>query len=241
MKKIALGIFILIMLAPASLVRAGEDFKRNLLLAEGSAEVSAENDSGMIWATVVTENKSLERAGSENAARTKKVMAAVQGLKIKNLKLETTRFQVSPVREHSGRVRDIIGYRVSNSVQVTLEGVAAEKLALQVSELIGAALESGANSIGNVRFYLKNKDEVEKQALSQATKKAMAQAKVMAQAAGVKLKRIARLSSQPQHVPQARGAFRGAGLELKAAAMAPPVEVGESTVRAQVSVAYEIE
>ncbi len=214
---------------------------QRLLLADGNAEMSAENDSVRLWMTVSTEHQSLDQAGSENTAKTKRVISALKALRIKEMKLKTARFQVMPQREREGRSRKIIGYEVRNTVQVTMEEVSAKIMAARVSKMIENGLENGVNSIANLSFYIKSIDELEKQALAQATQKAMAKAKVLAQAAKVKLLRIAKVSTQPGGHPRARAAFRGGEMAVNAAALAPPIEVGESKVTVNVSVAYEIE
>jgi len=57
----------------------------------------------------------------------------------------------------------------------------------------------------------------------------------------VKLKRIASLSTHPIHMPPRPYMFRAADMKAEAAAGAPPIEIGESQIRVQVSVAYEME
>ncbi len=215
--------------------------EKRLLLSEGTAEISAENDSVRLWMTVSTEHKSLDQAGSENAAKTKRVISALKTLRIKEMKLKTASFRVTPQREREGRSRKIIGYEVRNTVQVTMEEVSAKKMAARVSKMIETGLENGVNSIANLSFYIKSIDELEKKALAQAVHKALAKAEVLAQAAKVKLLSIAKISTQPGGHPRARAAFRGAEMAVNTAALAPPIEVGESKVRVNVSVEYEIE
>jgi len=67
---------------------------------------------------------------------------------------------------------------------LTLEGFEAEHLSKHVSKIVGKALESGANNIHHIQFYIKNKEPLEKKALTQATQEAMDRARTLAQAAG---------------------------------------------------------
>jgi uncharacterized protein YggE len=62
----------------------------------------------------------------------------------------------------------------------------------------------------------------------------------LAEAAGVKLKRIAAISSQPGQPMPVRMMDRGLAMAAEAAAP-PPIESGESVIRAQVQISYEIE
>ena len=81
---------------------------------------------------------------------------------------------------------------------------------------------------------------MEKQALQQATHEAIERAKILAEAAGVKLKRIASLRSQPAYTPPQPRMLGAAEMKSDTLAAAPPMEMGESRIRVQVSIAYEI-
>jgi len=213
---------------------------RNLIFTEGTAEVMGQNDSAKIFIAVVTEGRNLERASSENANKTKAVLTTLNGLNIKALKLETSDYRVIPQRDYKARPPKIIGYEVDNGIVATLEGLETESLSKHVSRILGKALESGANTVQNIQFYLKDKSTLEKKALKLATQEAMERAKTLADAAGVKLKGIVSLSTQPIYTSPRPQMLRAVEMKKDAAAMAPPMEIGESHIRVQVSIAYEI-
>lgn len=214
---------------------------RNLIFTEGIAELTGQNDSAKISIAVVTDGDDLEQTSSENASKTTGVITAIKGLNISNLKLKTSNYRVTPQKDHKARPPKIKGYEVHNAIEVTLEGFEPDHLSSHVSKIVGKALESGANSIHHIQFYIKNKEPLEKEALIQATQEAMDRARTLAQAAGVKLKRIVSLSTHPIHMPPSPQMFRAGVMKAEAAAVAPPIEIGESQVRVTVSVAYEIE
>ena len=215
--------------------------QRNVIITEGIGEVKGQNDSARISIGVMTEGKQLEEGSSENAINTKKVLKVIKNLAIANLTLKTSNYRVSPQRDYQARPPKIKGYEVYNAIEVTLEGFDPEDLSTHSSTIIGKALESGANNINRLQFYIKNKGALEKEALTQATQAAIQRAETMASAAGVKLKRIASLSTQPMHVPPTPQRFMAAEMDSKAATGAPPIEIGESQIRFQVTVAYGIE
>jgi uncharacterized protein YggE len=213
---------------------------RNLIFTNGTAEVTGQNDSAKIFIAVVTEDRKLERASAENAVKTKAVLTAVKGLTIKHLKLQTSNYRVTPQKDYKSRPPKIKGYEVENAVLVTMEGFEPGALSKYVSRVIEVSLENGANTIQQIQFYLKNKSMLEKQALQQATHEAIERAKILAEAAGVKLKRIASLRSQPAYTPPQPRMLGAAEMKSDALAAAPPMEMGESRIRVQVSIAYEI-
>lgn len=212
----------------------------NLIHTQGSAEVMGQNDSSKVSVAVVTQGRNLEKVSSENAGRTKAVIQAVKGLSIKDLKLKTSNYRVTPQKDYKARPPKIKGYEVHNAIVITLEGFENEPLSKNVSMIIGKALESGSNNINHIQFYIKNKAALEKEALKRSTREAMDRARTMAEAAGVKLKRIVSLSTQPIHIPTRAHMFRAAEMKTEASA-APPIEIGESQIRVQVNIAYEIE
>jgi len=240
-KSISMLLVGFLLIAPSGFAQSAPASDRNLIITDGTAEVSGQNDSARISIAVVTDGASLDRVGSENDAKTRAVLEAVKGLGIENLKLKTTGYRVTPQRDYKARPPRIKGYEVYNAVEAALEGLSPEELSKQVTNMIGKALDSGANSIQSIQFYIKNRESLENEALKQAVGQALQRAKTMAAAAGVKLKRIVSLSTQPVQMPPEPRMLRA--MEMKAAAdeAAPPMEIGESRVHAQVSIVYEIE
>lgn len=230
----------LLLMAHSTLAQCPSASDRNLILTQGMAEVMGQNDSARISVAVVTQGRNLEQVSSENAGKTKAVIQAIKGLNIKDLKLKTSNYRVTPQRDYKARPPKIKGYEVHNAIEITLEGFEPEPLSGHVSMMIGKALESGSNNINHIQFYIKNKSALEKEALKQSTQQAMDRARTLAEAAGVKLKRIVSLSTQPIHIPTRQHMLRAAGMKTEASA-APPIEIGESQIRVQVSIAYEIE
>lgn len=212
----------------------------NLIFTDGTAEVTGQNDSAKIFISIVTEGRKLERASAENAVKTKAVLTAINGLTIKHLKLQTSNYRVTPQKDYKSRPPKIKGYEVENAVMVTMEGFEPGMLSKYVSRVIEVSLENGANTIQQIQFYLKNKSMLEKQALKQATHEAIERAKILAEAAGVKLKRIAFIRSQPVYTPHQPRMLGVAGMKSDALSAAPPIEMGESRIRVHVSIGYEI-
>jgi len=230
----------LLLMAHSAFAQCPSASDRNLILTQGTAEVMGQNDSARVSVAVLTQGRNLEQVSSENAGKTKAVIQAIKGLNIKDLKLKSSNYRVTPQRDYKARPPKIKGYEVHNAIEITLEGFEPEPLSKNVSMMIGKALESGSNNINHIQFYIKNKSALEKEALKQSIQEAMDRARTLADAAGVKLKRIVSLSTQPIHIPTRQHMLRAAGMKTEASA-APTIEIGESQIRVQVSIAYEIE
>lgn len=214
---------------------------RNLILTEGTAEVSGENDSVKIFIGVVTRGRNLNTVSAANMDVTDKVLASIKLLNIQRLTLKTTDYRVTPQKDYKVKPPKIMGYEVHNGVVVTLESFASDRLTTHASIIVAKALENGANNIQGINFYIKDKTLLEHDALVRATRQAITRAQTLADAAGVKLKRIISLSTYPGYATPMKSMIRGAAVQARAEAMVPPMESGESRIRAQVSLAYEIE
>ena len=115
---------------------------RNLILTEGKAEVIGQNDSAKISIAVLTDGRNLEQVSSLNADKSNKVLDTIKSMNLRNLKLKTSNFRVTPHRDYQkARPPRIKGYEVYNAIEVTLEGFEPEQLSKQVSQIIGKSLE----------------------------------------------------------------------------------------------------
>ncbi|MFH1950232.1 MAG: SIMPL domain-containing protein [Pseudomonadota bacterium] len=231
----------LLLIAHSGFAQSTTASDRNLIITDGTAEVAGQNDSTRISIAVVTEGEFLDLVGPENDGKTRAALETIKRLGIEKIKLKTSGYRVTPQRDYKARPPKIKGYEVFNAIEVTLEGLAPEPLSKQVTKIIGKALDSGANSIQYVQFYIKDRESLENEALKQAVQQAIQRAKTMAEAAGVKLRRIVSLSTQPFQMPPMPRLLQDVAMKSAAAEAAPPMEIGESRIRVQVSIVYEIE
>ncbi len=230
-----------VLLFTSACAQSPMDADRNFIYTEGTAEVTGQNDSARISIAVRTEDRDIEKTASENAGRTKAVLRALEDAGIENLRLETRNYRITPQKDYSAKPVKVTGYEVYNEIEVTMEGLDPGTLSSHISKVLGKAIEAGANDIHNILFYIKEKKPLEKEGLSRATREAIDRAETLAEAAGVTLKRIASISTQPISAPVKPQVFRSAKMALESNAVAPPMESGESTINVHVSIAYEME
>jgi uncharacterized protein YggE len=106
----------------------------------------------------------------------------------------------------------------------------------RVGELLEIAVAAGATTVGGVRFDLKDREAVEREALRLAVGNARQRADAAAAGAGMKVDRVLRIQEQQLvDVPPPRPLMVGMR-ERVAEAAAPPIEAGELEVRATVTV-----
>ena len=150
----------------------------------------------------------------------------------------TGRFSVSPrysprpPQPASDWQPHIVGYRVENSVQVE-----TAKIEL-AGKLIDVAVRSGANSVNSISFGLRDDRAYRKEAISEATAHARVDALAMAEAAGVRLGRLLSARLDDAAAPPVPVRMRAESFAV--AASAPPIDPGDVSIRARVTLTYEI-
>jgi uncharacterized protein len=224
-----------------AVAQASMDTDRNLLVTEGIAEVSGQNDSVRFSVAVITNGEDLDEVSSENAEKAKKIIRSIKDLDIRNIEIKTSGYNVIPQRDYKVRPPRIVGYEVRNSIDIKLEEYEPEKLSVYISEIIGLALEKGANNIQSIQTYIKNRSNYEKEALTKAVYEAKERAEVLAKAAGVKIKKIVSITTQPLDATPRTFLARSPDVKMEANSPSPPIEIGESSIRVHVNMVFEID
>ena len=149
--------------------------------------------------------------------------------------IQTRGYDLQPEYDYNNGRQTLRGYLARNSLEVRVDELA------RVGELLDLAVTSGATSVGNVRFDLKDRAGAEREALRLAVEDARKRADAAASGGGMKVDRIVRIEEQratvhPPPMPM-QAAFRTGVAEAGAA---PPVAPGELEIRASVTVVAAI-
>jgi len=204
------------------------------VLVTGDSIVTAQPDTATLIISVVTQAKRAIDAQQENAAKSDAVSRAVKSA-IPAAEIKTSGYSVQPQRVYrENQPPTITGYEARNTVTVTLSDLK------KVGTVIDAASQAGANDIGGVMFTLKQDRPARDQALSEATREAVSKARVIAQALGGRVVRIAEVQEEgfrpPQPILQSEGLMRSAAKD-----MATPIEVGSLEISSRVQLIAEVE
>jgi uncharacterized protein YggE len=204
------------------------------VLVTGDSIVTAQPDTATLIISVVTQAKRAIDAQQENAAKSDAVSRAVKSA-IPAAEIKTSGYSVQPQRVYrENQPPTITGYETRNTVTVTLSDLK------KVGTVIDAASQAGANDIGGVMFTLKQDRPARDQALSEATREAISKARVIAQALGGRVVRIAEVQEEgfrpPQPILQSEGLMRSAAKD-----MATPIEVGSLEISSRVQLIAEVE
>ncbi len=202
----------------------------------GNAEVTASPDVAYLSLSVETHAPTAEAASSRNATLAHKVVDALKARLAGKGRISTGGYSLSP--EYSaqpikpGHRPEIVGYVARNSILV-------ETSELNIlGSLIDSAIAAGANHVNYLNFGLHNDAKARTEAITQASKDAQAQAQALAASLGVKLGRVLKASTMPEVKPVPMQMYAERAMVGN---VTTPVEPGQITVRATVSLSYQIQ
>src|ERR1700688_1219765 len=142
------------------------------ITAVGQASVSVTPDLAHVDVGVSTQAATVQDASQANAAQAGTIISALQALLGSTASIKTISYSVSPVYNNTplGQNATIIGYVVTNIVEVTLTDLTL------VGTVIDTAIQSGANLVQGVSFSLQDNSAPVAQALKMAASSALSQA-----------------------------------------------------------------
>ena len=211
---------------------------RILVTGQGSVDVAP--DMAVLMLTVTREAETARAALDANSAAMNDVLAAMKAEGIEARDLQTSGFSIQPryiyPSPRSSAEREpprIVGYTVRNSLTVRVRDIDA------VGEILDTSVTLGVNEGGNIMFTNQDPSAAITQARIKAMKDAVAKAKTLAEAAGVKTGKLLEISEQsysPRPKPMAR-----AEMSMARSADTVPVAAGENTYKVTVNVSYAID
>jgi uncharacterized protein len=202
------------------------------IAAQGTAEVRATPDRAVVRFGVQLDAPEAQAAQARVGEAMQRVIQALRRLNIPENRIGTERLELSPVYEQSGSPGRpgpprLAGYHASNVVRVELDDLG------RLGPVIDAAVGAGANDVEGIQFAVANEAPYRAQALRQASVQARAKAQAMAGALGVQLGDLIEASEGGVEVTPPRPLFAER-------AAVTPIQPGEMTVRAAVTVRYAI-
>lgn len=206
------------------------------IAVSGDGEAAGRPDQARISAGVQILGSTVAEASRENQAIVERIMQALRQQGIESKDIQTANYSIWPEQRHdargSGEV-SVIGYNVSNIVNVTVNDIAT------VSDVLAAVTNAGANSIQGVSFGVKDTAALEKRARAAAIADAREQAEALAELASVELGEVLTisLSSGGGYPVPIMGDAR---LAMSADAPSPEIAAGQVNVSVQVQVTYAI-
>ena len=215
--------------APAALPQSTGNFMPGVF-ASGDAKVSAKPDTAFLTVGVDSLKPTAAAAQSDLATKASRLIAKAKALGIADKDISTSSYSVNP--NYVGSNSTIDGYRASEQIQLKWHNVDTAGTA------VDALVQSGGATNVYVGFGLANPKVAQAQARALAIADAKTKAQAMADAAGVHLGQVMRVSDISSYgaAPMYGGAYAASP------AMAPPTQipVGELDVQVTIEVDFAI-
>lgn len=185
-------------------------------------------DRAMISLGVQTRAATAAKASADNATKQRAVIDAIRAQGIADNQISTVNYNLNAEQEYNPQAGDkaprVTGYVATNTVQVEVKKID------QVGAVIDAAIAKGANQVNSLNFHSSAPDSLRRVAIADAYKQALADATVLAQAAGGRLGDLIELTTGGNGGPNPQPMMRLQAL----AASSTPIETGEMTMRVAV-------
>lgn len=163
---------------------ADEQATKRTINTSGSGKINASPDIAYVSLGVVTEDKDAKAAQQNNAKAMDKVVSLIKGSGIAAADIKTINYNMNPKYNYIKDTGEsnIIGYTVSNTVQVTVRDIS------KAGNIIDIAASSGANISNSISFGLSDYEKYYNEALKKAVTAAKNRAATMAGVLGITLK-----------------------------------------------------
>jgi len=221
----------------------GSSSGANAISVTGSGQVSYTPNEALLQVSVQTSNTTATAATASNAIDMTNVIRALNGIGISNSSIETQGYSLSAnyANCYSSCVPQIIGYSVTNSLQVNITSSDPTELGTRVGQVIDTSVKAGANGI-SLSFGASTSllNQLTTEALQSAVGSADNQAKAISSSLGVSISGVISASeSSGSYYPSSYGTFASAAL-ASVNSVPTPISVGTQTVSATVLVVYSI-
>jgi uncharacterized protein YggE len=204
---------------------------------QGEVELVAIPDQATVNLGFSITEKTVEAAQNQANKVSNNIIASVKTLGIESGDIKTINYNIYPEYDYSEKAQRIIGYRVTNTVQVRIKDTT------KVNQVIDAGTQQGANEVSGVQFTLS--PEKEKELTREARKAAIDQAKEnareLASLSGMKLGKIVNISESRYGDYHPMPVYREQSASDMAFGSSEPtqIEPGSSTFKYYVYLSYE--
>jgi uncharacterized protein YggE len=221
--------------APLSAQTPATGPQPSVVITSGEGIVQAVPDRAFINITAESRASSPREAQQKNTQLMQPVIDKLRGAGIPQDAIKTIFYDLQREWDYRDNRRIPRGYLARNTIEVRIDAI--EK----VGELLDVAVTAGATSVGDIRFDLKDRAKLEREALRLAVADARARAQSAAAGASLAITRVLRIEEHgviapPPPMPMMREAM----MVKDEASQAVAVSTGQMELRARVTVTSEV-
>jgi uncharacterized protein len=200
---------------------------------DADGKVMATPDLASLVIEVETQAATAVAAGQENAKQAEAVLKAVKAGLSPEDKLRTLGYHLTPVYSYKDKASppEIKGYQAINRIGVKVMEVT------RLGTVIDTALKSGATKVDGPYWSHSRSEELQRQAAVNALERARRLAAALAQAAGLKIKSVDKISTM-MRIIEPRGAAAAFRMAKAPSPSPTPIEAGEEEIQAHIQAVF---
>lgn len=230
----AVAAFCLLVTAPAAAQAPQPAAEGPVVVTSGQGLVKRAPDRAWVNVAVESRARSPKEAQKLNADAMTAVLQKLKGAGLAGDAIQTRGYDLQAEYDYANGKQTLRGYLARNSVELRIDELS------RVGELVDLAVTAGATSVGGVRFDLKDRAAIEREALRLAVEDARRRADAAASGAGMRVERIVRIEEhRVSDTPPPRPMVMQMSAERMQAAE-PPIEGGELEIRGAVTLTAAI-
>jgi uncharacterized protein len=203
------------------------------IVTRGQAIVTARPDRAFVTMAAESRSKNSADAQKQNAAAMTAVLQKIEQAGVPKDAVRTIGYELQPEFDYANGRQTFRNYVARNTVEVRLDDID------RVGIVIDAAAAGGATTITGIRFDVRNRAALERDALRQAVADARARAEAAAAGAGATIDRIVRIEEEGAPFEPPRPMMRMAAQAIERD-VATPVEPSTIEIRAQVTLTVSL-
>ena len=161
-----------------------------VVVTTGNATITVAPDRAFVTIAAESRARISADAQRQNADGMTAVMAKLQQAGIPKDAIRTLAYDLQPEFDYANGRQTLRGYVARNTIEVRLDDMT------RVGAVLDAAGSGGATSIGGIRFDVRNREVVERDALRQAVADARGRADAAAAGAGRTIDRVIRIQEE---------------------------------------------
>ena len=204
------------------------------ITVSGNGVATAAPDMAVVNLGVQNRAKTAQEALRQNSAKMRAAIDELKKLGVAEKDIQTSGVSIHPQYDYQTNRSEpkLTGYNASNGVTVKLRDLE------RAGGIIDKVVASGANTLNNISFGFSKPQPLRDAAQKDAVANARAQAKLLTEAAGVKLGKPVTITSGYIAAPSPQPKYARAMVESDSAV---PLQAGESSITASVTIVFEIE
>jgi hypothetical protein len=157
------------------------------VVTTGQSVVIVKPDRAFVTIAAESRSRNSTDAQRQNATAMSAVLQKIEQSGVPKDAIRTIGYELQPEFDYANGRQTFRNYVARNTVEVRLDDID------RVGVVIDAAATGGATSIGGIRFDVRNRETIERDALRQAVADARARAEAAAAGAGSAIDRIVRI------------------------------------------------